>query len=545
MNPIFITMGPINKPRIGIRDLLKRTLGRSFHFLAFASCTMLVSCSDYEIHKIVEKAPNIVVTPASHSFGHLDARYDSDSVDITIKNIGNETLSIDSIKIDTIGGDFKLTDLEDFSLHPSQSEVITLSYDPETYRTDDAKITINSNDPDEPSVDVLIVGYGDSPVIHVDPDYFEFGDIWVGCEEYVDIEVSNHGNVDLTVSDIEGYASIPQDFDFDFYTYSNPEFPWVISPSSTHLIQVMYYPNDVGDDSAFLWIKSDDPVTPLYQADQLGFGDYESVVIDEFEQEEIGEVDILFVVDNSGSMGGNQANLANNMSAFMSVFITRGVDFRMAFITTDDSSFVSAIITSSDADPVGEAASQIATLTTYGSPTEKGLQMSLDCLESGDCRTDLLRSDARLVVVYVSDEDDWSGLSSSDVASRIIATKSTADLARGHAIIGDVPGGCTSNGGAAAGELYYEVVSYLGGTQISICDDDWGFALETAAIEATVKSSFTLSEVAVRDTITVEVNGSVVTEWYYDESTNAVVFTDPPANGSTIKVEYAAVSDCE
>lgn len=46
-------------------------------------------------------------------------------------------------------------------------------------------------------------------------------------------------------------------------------------------------------------------------------------------------VDILWVIDNSGSMANSQANLRNNMSAFINRFSTLGVDYQMAVIGTD------------------------------------------------------------------------------------------------------------------------------------------------------------------------------------------------------------------
>src|SRR5690606_21483555 len=46
-------------------------------------------------------------------------------------------------------------------------------------------------------------------------------------------------------------------------------------------------------------------------------------------------VDILWVIDNSGSMGNEQADLADNFNLFIQDFITRGIDFKMAITTTD------------------------------------------------------------------------------------------------------------------------------------------------------------------------------------------------------------------
>src|SRR5690606_5745771 len=47
------------------------------------------------------------------------------------------------------------------------------------------------------------------------------------------------------------------------------------------------------------------------------------------------KLDILWVIDNSGSMAPYQQNLSDNFTAFINNFITLGYDFRMAVITSD------------------------------------------------------------------------------------------------------------------------------------------------------------------------------------------------------------------
>ncbi|MBC7457098.1 MAG: hypothetical protein H7235_02385, partial [Bdellovibrionaceae bacterium] len=47
------------------------------------------------------------------------------------------------------------------------------------------------------------------------------------------------------------------------------------------------------------------------------------------------KLDVLFVVDNSGSMSSSQSNLAANFPSFINYFKTKGYDFRLAVTTTD------------------------------------------------------------------------------------------------------------------------------------------------------------------------------------------------------------------
>jgi hypothetical protein len=47
------------------------------------------------------------------------------------------------------------------------------------------------------------------------------------------------------------------------------------------------------------------------------------------------KVDILFVIDNSGSMAGEQAIVANSFSEFINKFVTKRLDFHVGVISTD------------------------------------------------------------------------------------------------------------------------------------------------------------------------------------------------------------------
>lgn len=55
----------------------------------------------------------------------------------------------------------------------------------------------------------------------------------------------------------------------------------------------------------------------------------------EFEFAPQNKVDVLLIVDNSGSMGEEQAKLAQNFSAFVGVLEDNGADYRIAVTTTD------------------------------------------------------------------------------------------------------------------------------------------------------------------------------------------------------------------
>jgi len=170
--------------------------------------------------------------------------------------------------------------------------------------------------------------------------------------------------------------------------------------------------------------------------------------------------DILFVVDNSGSMREEQENLAANFASFIDALSGGGGDFRLAIITTDGAGFgqcaegvepsdsecggfvsfefaseypfqrtgtddsmcvetgtpLSCFVTddggraviSSDQTPeeIEQSFRQAVRVGTCGDGVEVGLETMRRALErtQGGCNGGFLRDEANLVVVFVSDE---------------------------------------------------------------------------------------------------------------------------------------------
>jgi hypothetical protein len=129
-----------------------------------------------------------------------------------------------------------------------------------------------------------------------------------------------------------------------------------------------------------------------------------------------------------------------------------------------------------------------------------------------------------------------------DYTTSLLSLKASSDLIIAHAIAGDYPSGCTSNGGAQYGEGYYDVVNSLSGTFMSICDSDWSVTMDTLARDSIAMTGFPLSEKAISGTIEVKVNGIINTDWYFEHSSNSVIFTFPPLEGSDIEINYAVWS---
>jgi hypothetical protein len=384
------------------------------------------------------------------------------------------------------------------------------------------------------------------PIIQVTPDDLMITGISAGCETTKDIEVKNVGTGMLEITGIEYYITLPVNFSYDLDESANGALPWFLMAEEEKTFTITYNPTDDLGDSAFLEIESNDISSPTMVSTD-GLGAYYNWVTDEFEQESLKDVDILFVVDNSGSMQRVQTSLADNFDTFINIFASSGVDYHIAFITTDNPTLVGEIVTPLLVDPIGEANSQIDSIGTRGSSTEKGIQMSYEALRGvGEAApgSDFFRDTSKLVIIYISDEDDQGTITPTVASSYFIALKSSTAYITAHAVIGDIPYGCNT---ASSGDYYNDVAALMSGSTLSICATDWGTPMEQLAVESIINNSFPLSDnKPVEQTIEVTVDGIISYDWSYDSVYNAIIFDSMsiPSNSQIIEVNYAIFSEC-
>jgi hypothetical protein len=279
-------------------------------------------------------------------------------------------------------------------------------------------------------------------------------------------------------------------------------------------------------------------------------------VTETFRQEAAPKVDILWVIDNTGSMSEEQEALAESFAAFIEALEGESILWQLGVITTDVSDDQAGrlqgnpwIITSDAQDPESDfrAASSIG---TSGSPPEAGFWATMIALSPESREGPNLgfrRDDAVLHVIVVSDDDDASDdFVDGDPTEAFLAFAEEERARVGlpvlfSAVAGDTPVGCHGSGGAAqAAERYARAVEALGGAFESLCSPDF-LAIETALGAQSVvwNLEFPLQAEAYQGVLLVSVDGTRVTDgWSYRESPPTLVFAEAPPPESVIVVRY-------
>ena len=525
-----------------------------------------IACNEYEIKETTEQqydigednAPDIVVDPTSITFDDVLAYEDASAPPIvetrtvTIRNEGEGDLHLGEIALEDSTGPYTWSNLSAILVQPGGEATFTVEFDPNTAGEVTNKIYINSDDPDEPVVEVDIFGNGIAPVIELTPETYDFGSLYIGCDADQTFEIENVGTADLVVSQVD-FTTATLDLVFDANEATNGPLPWTLSPGQIKQVTVSNIPYDEFQDVAYLMVDSNDPYTSTVMSTIEGTGALFGEGSDVYEQPIKGMTDIIFAVDRSCSMYDDIENVQNNFDIFVDTMDALDADYHVA-ATVEDNGCIngSDLYIDRDFDPA-DAKATITTMInlrgSYGSNTERGFMLLESCLAnvgSGDCNDGLIRDDATLNLVGVSDEPEQSVNNYTYYISLFQSLKDDPDDVIMHAIGGDYPSGC---GSASAYTGFYEATVATGGLFLSICAVDWGSHLEDLAEGSTADlSSFPLSQYPVPATIEIEVDGTTTTVgWTYNPSTNAIDFDSDyvPEGGSTIVIDYALFGDCD
>lgn len=308
----------------------------------------------------------------------------------------------------------------------------------------------------------------------------------------------------------------------------------------------------------------------------------------QFEQQvnfEPRKIDVLFVVDNSGSMSSSQTALANNFPSFINYFNSKGYDYRIA-VTTSDAFYGDQFVTTtcslcnvnqtkfkSGTDPkiyvlesttpnIEAAFAQNIYVGISGSGDERAFSSFKAALNS-PLNVGFHRPSAFLSVIIVSDEEDFSN---NGITRNESYTQPTLhSIASYKAFLESFTGGQSSTdfhvstisvldsacrdslgAGRKIGTRYMELADATGGSKNSICSTfDSVLNNISTHIAEQIKAQFFLTRTPILTSIRVIIEGILIPQdaingWSYDAATNSVSVhgTYTPAAGASVTINF-------
>ncbi len=260
------------------------------------------------------------------------------------------------------------------------------------------------------------------------------------------------------------------------------------------------------------------------------------------------KLDVIWVIDNSGSMAEEQESLGDNFSAFIDDFIDENVNFKMGVTTTDTrtngggnavstslADLTSAEAAADEADFKSDFARHV-NVGIRGDGNEKGLQASESFINR--YKTSWMRDDAYLVVVYLSDEEDQSPKTKEEYLASLQAAKTNAGYVKAYSIVNTVP--CQTGGGIACGfERYGYQADQTGGTVADIKSNFATVLRDMSQQIISLLDTFPLAHDPVAGTVEVRVNGVVqASGWSVTGRQLKFDAGSVPAVGSSVQVRY-------
>lgn len=281
------------------------------------------------------------------------------------------------------------------------------------------------------------------------------------------------------------------------------------------------------------------------------------------------KVDVLIVIDNSGSMNYEQKNMASRVRNMLSIL--RGFDYRIAVTTTDPNATrkSSSYTYYGDGDLIpihgqngalwvdstlDEQVAQNALGLTLqrpetGSGSEQGIRSTYRFIEKattpGTALSTFFRDGANFATLVISDEDESANTEKNDPQKllSLISTKFNNQKAFSFHSIITKPGDtvCYNGEGATYGNRYKTISDLTGGVIGSVCEAD--YAAQVQGIATSIRDlikQFTLTCAPLPEyPITVYKDGVAYTAPFVIEGVNLKFAEALPAGN--YKIDYACL----
>ena len=254
-----------------------------------------------------------------------------------------------------------------------------------------------------------------------------------------------------------------------------------------------------------------------------------------FQPSSANGVDILWIIDMSGSMRDNEDKLLAGIEAMMKSLPPTG--WRLNMISnspnavTQDQQF--PLVPGDTFQDAEDMYDDIATGTL-----EQGFDSLEEYMSSNPYASTWMRQDAALLVVFVSDEEDQSNMSVTEFTTWYSNTRQNVYLA---SIVNVEPADsqCPQNNVSFIGYNSMEATRYFNGVIVDICSDDWSAGVTDASVQVEPYESYELSHIPSDvDSIRVFIDGVPNNDWHFVRTENVLYFDIIPEPGVLVEMAY-------
>ncbi len=407
--------------------------------------------------------------------------------------------------------------------------------------------------PDSFGVSIGLVGMGLAPTLLVE-ETVDLALTAPGCERAQDVWLRNAGRRPLTLDAAELVVT-----DGGLLELSRAQAP-TLQPGEEHRMEVRFAPEAEGETTGEIILDGGFPSPDAIRVPVLAPAERERPLVDLFLQAPSAAVDLLLVVDDSGSANDSLLQFTAFLDGLIPLLDAAGADYRIAVVSTsfnDGGAFQGPgpdlVVTPDLFDPVGRL--QInADLGGNGSGTERAfdsayLALQPAMLASGGPNEGFLRDEAMLHVITWMDEGEQSRLLADGDPAAYVAFFESLKQAPFAAVMSDISGGltgCDDVGAAAPGVDLVTASQLTGGVSTLICDSEYlpafaGHAWRTEGLDGV----FPLSDEPLPGTLVVTVDGMEVPTWTYEAGEVVFDVATVPAEGSVVEITYAGLPTCE
>ncbi len=415
---------------------------------------------------------------------------------------------------------------------------------------------------------VALTGLGTTPDIDVIPSHLDFGEVTVGCcSAWRRIAIYNSGDGTLQVNAVRMLGNSDPGFAVDsggFYT---------LTPGTDAQFRARFCAGRSGPHNGVVQIDSTDNDERVFAIHVSGEGTTSAEGKDSFVQSLRPEVDVLWAIDDSGSMSEEQDSVGRNFDSFVSAATALDTDYHIGVVNTDADSDEAGKLYACGGSPLWISSSQSeaeqraqfacnARVSDSGRPSSdereaplEAARKALDYPNLDGFNAGFLRPSAKLFVIAVTDEEDQSGGSPQLYVDyfRNLKGIGNPELLDISAIAGPPPDGCDT---AEANEFDHQAVTLTGGEFRSICSADWTDLISVMGLDVfNARRQFPLSRPAVESSLAVtlcdggragascrSIAVGSTDGFLYDSELGSVTLSGNavPGPGSLLEIEYRA-----